>query len=111
MPLIDRRDAALLLIDFQSRLMPAIYNGAAVVANARRLVQPRESLQSRFCLRRKMSKGSVYIGGTGTGRIARRTQDDIRRVPLTGFPKTTSRNVVTSWWQDVRRMFASCRQC
>lgn len=39
MPLIDRRDAALLLIDFQSRLMPAIDGGHAVIANARRLLQ------------------------------------------------------------------------
>ena len=39
MPLIDRQNAALLLIDFQSRLMPAIDGVAAVIANARRLMQ------------------------------------------------------------------------
>lgn len=39
MPLINRQNAALLLIDFQSRLMPAIDDGAAVVANARRLLR------------------------------------------------------------------------
>jgi nicotinamidase-related amidase len=39
MPLIDRQHAALLMIDFQSRLMRAIDGGATVIANARRLVQ------------------------------------------------------------------------
>jgi len=35
---IDRATSALLVVDFQSRLMPAIEDGAAVVANARRLL-------------------------------------------------------------------------
>src|SRR3954452_18896866 len=38
MPLIDRQDSALLLIDFQSRLMPAIDDGTAAIANAQRLI-------------------------------------------------------------------------
>lgn len=38
MPIIDRDASALLIIDFQSRLMPAIGGGAAAVANARRLL-------------------------------------------------------------------------
>jgi nicotinamidase-related amidase len=38
MPVIERARAALLLVDFQSRLMPAIDGGASVVANARRLL-------------------------------------------------------------------------
>ena len=37
MPLIDAAQSQLLLIDFQTRLMPAIAGGAAAVANARRL--------------------------------------------------------------------------
>lgn len=37
-PVIDRERSALLVIDFQSRLMPSIENGPAVVANARRLL-------------------------------------------------------------------------
>lgn len=36
---LNRDSSALLLIDFQSRLMPAIADGAAVVANARRLLK------------------------------------------------------------------------
>jgi nicotinamidase-related amidase len=35
---IDRTTSTLLIVDFQSRLMPAIEGGAVVVANARRLL-------------------------------------------------------------------------
>jgi nicotinamidase-related amidase len=35
---IDRDSSALLIVDFQSRLMPAIEDGATIVANARRLL-------------------------------------------------------------------------
>ena len=38
MPTIDRTTSTLLIVDFQSRLMPAIEGGAAAVANARRLI-------------------------------------------------------------------------
>ena len=38
MPTIDRDRSVLLVVDFQSRLMPAIADGAAAVANARRLL-------------------------------------------------------------------------
>lgn len=44
MPALDRDTSALLVIDFQSRLMPAIAEGAAVVANARRLIDAAELL-------------------------------------------------------------------
>ena len=36
---LNRDSSALLLIDFQSRLMLAIADGAAIVANARRLLK------------------------------------------------------------------------
>ena len=36
---LDRRSCALLVVDFQSRLMPSIENGEDAVANARRLVE------------------------------------------------------------------------
>src|SRR4051794_13171328 len=42
---IDRDRSALLIIDFQQRLMPAIEDGAAAVTNARRLVQAAEILR------------------------------------------------------------------
>jgi nicotinamidase-related amidase len=35
---VDRHTSALLLVDFQARLMPAIEDGAAALANARRLL-------------------------------------------------------------------------
>jgi nicotinamidase-related amidase len=39
---IDRATSTLLIVDFQSRLMPAIEGGAAIVANARRLIDAAE---------------------------------------------------------------------
>jgi nicotinamidase-related amidase len=42
---IDRDRSALLVIDFQQRLMPAIEEGAAAVANTRRLLQAAEMLR------------------------------------------------------------------
>jgi nicotinamidase-related amidase len=44
MPALNRETSALLVIDFQSRLMPAIEDAAAVVANARRLLDAAELL-------------------------------------------------------------------
>lgn len=38
MPIIERARSALLLVDFQARLMPAIDDGTRLVANARRLL-------------------------------------------------------------------------
>ncbi len=38
MPLLNAGDSTLVIIDFQARLMPAIHDGARLVANARRLV-------------------------------------------------------------------------
>src|SRR5688572_23271580 len=38
MPTIDRERSTLLLVDFQSRLMPAIDGAPAAIANARRLI-------------------------------------------------------------------------
>ncbi|HZT88216.1 MAG TPA: isochorismatase family protein [Stellaceae bacterium] len=45
MPSIDRDNCVLLLVDFQARLMPAIEDGAAVVANAKRLIEAARLLQ------------------------------------------------------------------
>jgi len=41
MPAMDRERSALLIVDFQSRLMPAIDGSPAVIANARRLARHR----------------------------------------------------------------------
>ncbi|CAM5784718.1 MAG: isochorismatase family protein [Burkholderiales bacterium] len=43
--LLQADDCQLVLVDFQARLMPAIHDGAAVLANARRLAQMARWLQ------------------------------------------------------------------
>jgi nicotinamidase-related amidase len=45
MPTLNRESSALLVVDFQSKLMPAIEGGASVTANARRLIDAAEMLQ------------------------------------------------------------------
>ncbi len=45
MPALDREHSTLLVIDIQGRLMPAIEDGPAVIANARRLVEAAELLE------------------------------------------------------------------
>jgi nicotinamidase-related amidase len=45
MPTFERETSALLIIDFQSRLMPAIEEGQLVIGNARRLIDAAEMLQ------------------------------------------------------------------
>lgn len=44
MPALDPQTSALLVIDFQSRLMPAIEDSAAVIANAHRLLDAADLL-------------------------------------------------------------------
>jgi nicotinamidase-related amidase len=58
---IDRTNSALLLIDFQSRLMPAITDGAAAVANARRLLDAARLLDVPVVVTEQYAKG---LGGT-----------------------------------------------
>jgi nicotinamidase-related amidase len=58
---IDRTRSALLLIDFQSRLMPAIADGEAVVANARRLLDAARLLDVPVVVTEQYAKG---LGGT-----------------------------------------------
>jgi len=45
MPVVTRESSTLLVVDFQSKLMPAIEDGISVVANARRLLNAAEMLQ------------------------------------------------------------------
>ncbi|WBY01852.1 isochorismatase family protein [Ramlibacter tataouinensis] len=42
--LLDAEDSQLVLVDYQQRLMPAIHDGAAVIANALRLAQAAQLL-------------------------------------------------------------------
>src|ERR1019366_10356759 len=45
MPAVTRESSTLLVVDFQSKLMPAIDGGMSVVGNARRLLSAAEMLQ------------------------------------------------------------------
>ena len=49
MPTIDPTATALLIIDFQSRLMPAIDNGTAAIVNAKRLLGAAALLDIPIC--------------------------------------------------------------
>ena len=54
---IDRDTSALLLIDFQSRLMPAIEGGAGAVANAGRLLNAARMLEIPVLVTEQNAKG------------------------------------------------------
>jgi nicotinamidase-related amidase len=54
---INPRSSALLVIDFQGRLMPVIEDGAAVVANARRLIDAAEMLEIPMLMTEQNAKG------------------------------------------------------
>src|SRR5690606_24594168 len=43
--LLDALESQLVLVDYQERLMPAIFEGTAVLANARRLAQVAQLLE------------------------------------------------------------------
>ncbi len=61
MPAINRETSTLLIIDFQSRLMPAIEDGELVTLNARRLVDAAEMLRVPVVLTEQNAGG---LGGT-----------------------------------------------
>jgi nicotinamidase-related amidase len=57
MPTINRETSALLMIDLQSRLMPAIDAAAAVTANARRLIDAAEMFGVPILFTEQNAKG------------------------------------------------------
>jgi nicotinamidase-related amidase len=61
MPILDPARSLLLLIDFQARLMPAIHEGAAAVANARRLLDAARLLGVPVLATEQNARG---LGGT-----------------------------------------------
>ena len=81
---IDPRRSALLVIDFQARLMPAIADGAAVVANARRLIEAAEMLDVPVLVTEQNAKG---LGATipqlapGKDGVFHKTSFDSCRMP------------------------------
>ena len=84
MPIINRATSTLLVVDFQSRLMPAIEDGAAVVANARRLLDGARLLDVPVLFTEQNAGG---LGGTlpelqaGSGKIAHKMTFDACRAP------------------------------
>jgi nicotinamidase-related amidase len=84
MPLINRDNSVLLVVDFQSRLMPAIDDGASVIANARRLLDAAEMFHIPILFTEQNAGG---LGGTlpelrsGTGRLAHKMTFDACRAP------------------------------
>jgi nicotinamidase-related amidase len=61
MPAIDRDSSVLLVVDFQTRLMPAIEAGEAVIANARRLLDAAALLRVPILFTEQNAAG---LGGT-----------------------------------------------
>jgi nicotinamidase-related amidase len=91
MPVINRESSALLVVDFQSRLMPVIEDAAAVVANAQRLLDGARLLDVPVLFTEENAEG---LGRTlpglqaGDGEVAHKMTFDACRVPafLTALP-------------------------
>jgi nicotinamidase-related amidase len=86
MPVLDRNTSTLLVIDFQTRLMPAIAEGEAVVANARRLLDGAELLgvPALFTEQNADGLGATIpeLGSAGAGLFHKMTFDACR---MAGF--------------------------
>jgi len=84
LPAIDPERSVLLLVDLQSRLMPAIEDGAAVIANARRLIDAAELFRIPILFTEQNANG---LGGTlpelhtKTAAIAHKMTFDACRAP------------------------------
>lgn len=89
MPAITRECSTLLVVDFQSKLMPAIDGGMSVVANARRLLNAAEMLQVPILVTEQNANG---LGSTvpelqsDTSRLVHKMTFDACRTA--GFPET-----------------------
>jgi nicotinamidase-related amidase len=78
MTLLSASDSTLVLIDFQARLMPAVHEGAALVANAQRLVAAAGLLGVPIVMTEQNPAG---LGGTvpelaGAGPVVTKTSFD-----------------------------------
>jgi nicotinamidase-related amidase len=84
MPAIERATSALLLVDFQSRLMPAIEGGEMVLANARRLIDAARLLEVPLLFTEQNAKGlgpTVAQLGADSGNTAHKMTFDACRAP------------------------------
>jgi nicotinamidase-related amidase len=84
MPTLDRKNSALLVVDFQSKLMPAINEGEAVTANARRLIDAAQLFQVPILFTEQNVSGlgsTVSALRTDTANIAHKMTFDACRMP------------------------------
>ncbi|MGH7094884.1 MAG: isochorismatase family protein, partial [Stellaceae bacterium] len=99
MPVLDRDTSALLVVDFQSRLMPAIEDGNLVTANARRLITAAEMLGVPILFTEQNAEG---LGGTvpglrsNTAGLAHKMTFDACRMPGFLDQLPDRRNLVVS---------------
>ena len=84
MPIIDRDRSLLLVVDFQSKLMPAIEDSALVIANTRHLINAAELFDVPILFTEQNAEG---LGGTlpelqtKAGGIAHKMTFDACRAP------------------------------
>jgi nicotinamidase-related amidase len=84
MPVIDRARSALLIVDFQTRLMPAIEDGEAAVANARRLIDGAELFDIPILVTEQNAAGlgaTVAALRCATARLVHKMTFDACRMP------------------------------
>ena len=83
MPIIDRDNSILLIIDFQARLMPAIADGAAALADARRLIEAADLLDVPVLFTEENPEGLgptvPELASYANGRVARKMSFDACR--------------------------------
>ncbi len=80
MPTMDRARSALLVVDFQTRLMPAIDQGAAAVANARRLLDAAALLDVPALLTEQNAEGlGSTVPALAGGRVLHKMSFDACR--------------------------------
>jgi nicotinamidase-related amidase len=91
MPIISREYSALLVVDFQSRLMPAIEDGVSVVANARRLLDAAMMFQIPILFTEQNAEGLgdtlPELGASSSSTAHKMTFDACR---VTGFLEALS---------------------
>jgi hypothetical protein len=101
--LLSAAGAALLLVDFQQRLVPAIDGGPAVVANAVRLAEAARLLDVPACATEQYPEG---LGHT-VAELAERPQLVLSK---TAFAATADPGRRRSCWPARRRTCACCRR-
>jgi nicotinamidase-related amidase len=82
---LDRDSSALLIVDFQTRLMPAIADGAAAIAHARRLLAAAEILGVPILFTEQNARGLgptlPELAALAPGRVAAKMTFDACRTP------------------------------